>query len=288
MKTIEILKKLFTEQELEAYLEKAHHNLQGELEEKDFTQAAFYSFDLAFIYQLQGDKKRAEHYYCTTIEYVDLAKFKPLSVKQECLNALGKHEKALEVALNNPNHTKLGIAKYYERAGKHDVARKLFAEVTIEESKKINEECEFFKPHVLQNVSDLWRKAQDAKKARKYNEQAVKAWEKSDAFEKSLYLIEEAWLYEEVGYIYGEAGKLETAMHYYEKAESKYEQAYTEDPTATGAHRVDGDWDFYREYFYVQFIGTRMFKLHVEHPMKYDQRRIKYRILNLEEQMKIK
>ncbi len=193
----------------------------------------------------------------------------------------------MEVALNDFNHTKLEIAKYYERAGKHDVARKLFAEVAIEQSKKINE-CEFFKPHVLQKVSDLWSKAQDAEKACTYNERAVEAWEKSDAFERSLYLVEEAWLYEEVGYIYEKAGNFEMAMHYYQKAKPTYEQTYTEDPTATGAHQVDGDWDFYREYFYVQFLGIRMFKLRVEHPMKYDVRRIRYRILNLEEQIKTK
>ena len=51
-----------------------------------------------------------------TTEYVDRAKFKPLWVKQESLGALEKHEKALEVALNDSNHTKLEIAKYYERA----------------------------------------------------------------------------------------------------------------------------------------------------------------------------
>jgi tetratricopeptide (TPR) repeat protein len=93
-------------------------------------------------------------------------------------------------------------------------------------------------------------------------------------------------LHEEVGYIYEKAGKFETALKYYEKARSKYEDAYTKDPGIVFTHQVDGDWDYYKGFFYVQFLGQRMFRLRVEYSMKYDYRRIKYRTLNLEDQMK--
>lgn len=288
MKKTEIFKKLFSQQELEENLQEAQGRLQKELKNKDFTIAAFYSFDIAYIYELLRTKKKAEHYYRITLEYLNRAKFQFLWVKQECLLALGKHQEALETALNDSHHTKLELAKLYEKAGEYGISRQLFTELAVEQSKKANEAGEFFKPHFLQGTSDLWARAHNENEACIYNRRAIEAWEKmKDNIDKSLELIEEAWLYEEVGYIYEKAGKFETAMEYYEKAKSKYEQAYTEDPTSTGAHQVDGDWDYYKErFFYLQFLGIRMFRLRIEHPMKYDYRRIKYRILNLKEQMK--
>ena len=134
----------------------------------------------------------------------------------------------------------------------------------------------------------MWARAQNPEEAQKYNEQAIETWEKmKDTMERPLHTIDEAWLFEEVGYIYEKAGKFEIAIEYYKKAKQMYELAYEEDPPAVYTHQIDSDWDYYKGiFFYLQFLGTRMFKLRVENPMKYDFRRIKYRILNLEEQVK--
>lgn len=287
MKKMQNLRRLFTEQELVEDLQKANVRLDKELKKKDFTIATFYSFDIAYIYELLGNKKKAEHHYQNTLRYLDHADFKFLRIRIECLRALGKHKEALEAALDDSHYTKLGLAKLYEKAGKPDVAREIYTELAIEHSKKAIESM-FFKPHFLQYASDLWERAQNLEKARKYNERAVEAWERMrDKKERPLHTIEEAWLYEEVGYIYEKADKFEIAMEYYEKSKEIYELAYEEDPAAVYTHQVDGDWDYYKEiFFYLQLFGTRIFKLRVENPMKYDYRRIRYRILNLKEQMK--
>jgi tetratricopeptide (TPR) repeat protein len=288
MEKNEILKRLFTEQELREYLKEALKSLQEELNSKDYSIAVFYSFDAAYLYELLGDRRKAEHYYQTTLDYLNHSKYQWLGIRIESLRALGRHQEALETTLNDPGHVKLRVAALYEDVGKQRIAQNLFTKFAIEQSKKADEVKGFFQPHHLQEASDLWDKARNRNKTLTYNQKAVEAWEEmKDTLQKPMELVEEAWLYEEVGYIYEKAQKFETALKYYEKAKSRYEDAYTEDPGVVFVHQVDGDWDFYKEYFYyVQFLGLRMFKLRVEHPMKYDYRRIKYRILNLKDQMK--
>jgi tetratricopeptide (TPR) repeat protein len=288
MEKIKILKKLFAEQELREYLEEALKSLQEKLDRKDYSIAVFYSFDAAYIYELQGDMRNAEHYYRITLDYLNHSKYQWLGIRIECLRALGRHQEALETALNDPGHVKLGVAALYEDVGNQSIAQNLYTKLAIEQSKKADEVKGFFQPHHLQEASDLWDKARNRNKTLTYNQKAVEAWEKmKDTLQKPMELVEEAWLYEEVGYIYEKAGKFETALKYYEKAKSKYEDAYTEDPESVIDYQLDGDWDFYKEYFfYVQFLGQRMFRLRVEHPMKYDYRRMRYRILNLKGQMK--
>jgi tetratricopeptide (TPR) repeat protein len=290
MEKIEILRKLFAGQELREYLEEVLNSLQAELDSKDYSIAVFYSFDAAYIYELLGDRRKAEHYYQTTLDYLNHAKFQWLGIRIECLRALGRHQEALETALNDPAHIKLRVAALHEDVGKCSIARDLYTKLAIEQSKKADEVKGFFQLHHLQEASDLWDRARNRSKTLAYNQRAVEAWEKmKDTIPEPRKLIEEAWLYEEVGYIYEKAGKFETALKYYEKAKSKYEEAYTEDPESVIDYQIDGDWDFYKEYFfYVQFLGLPMYKLRVEHPMKYDHRRIRYRILNLKEQMKMK
>ncbi len=286
MEKIKIPKKFFAEQELREYLEEALKSLQAKLDRKDYSIAVFYSFDAAYLYELLGDRRKAEHYYQITLDYLNHSKYQWLGIRIECLHALGRDREALETALNDPLYSKLSLAELYRKVGKCEISRQLFAELAIEKSEEVVWDM-FFKPHFLQETSDLWSKACNIEKAREYNWQAVEAWEKiKDTLEGPRELVEEAWLYEEVGYIYEKAQKFETALKYYEKAKSKYEDAYTEDPDAVFTHQVDGDWDYYSGFFYVQFLGQRTFRLRVEHPMKYDYRRIKYRILNLEDQMK--
>ena len=286
VKKMETFRKAFSMQELEENLQEAHRRLQKELKNKDFTIAAFYSLDVAYIYELLGNTEMAEHYYRTTLHHIDHAKIQFFWVKQECLLALGKCQEALETALNDPHHSNLELAELYRKTGEIEISRQLFSELAIEKAEEVVWDM-LFKPHFLQETSDLWSRACNIEKAREYNQQAVGAWEKiKDTIEGPMELVEEAWLYEEVGYIYEKAHKFETALKYYEKAKSKYEDAYTEDPDAVFTHQVDGDWDYYKGFFYVQFLGQRMFRLRVEHPMKYDYRRIKYRTLNLKDQMK--
>ena len=285
MKGIGIFEKLFTEQELKEKLQKAQYKLQKELDDNDYRMAAFRSLDVAHIYDISRDREKSEHYYETTLDNLDRADFQPLWIRLECLGAFGKHEEALQAALDDPCSTELGLAKLHEKAGNRNIARQIYIKLAKEQSKKADK-SKFFQPLFLQQASDLWERAQNVEEARRYNQQAVEAWEKMrDSIERSLVSIEEAWLYEEVGYIYEKAGNFEEAMDYYKKAESRYELAYTEDVTSSEANYVDGDWDYYIQCFYLQLPEIRVIELSFEYFMKFDFRRMKYRILKLKEKM---
>ncbi len=283
------IRKSFTEKELKENLKEAHERLLKNLDSGKYLMAAFYSFDLARIYDILENKKKSIEYYRSALEYLGNTDFRSMTITLECLLALGKPEEALKSALDSNTCRRPEIAVLYEKLGEEETARQIFAELAVEQVEKANEN-EFFKPHFLQAASDLWARAHNTDKAYTYNQEALNTWEKmKDKVERALYPVEEAWLYEEVGYIHEKAGNFETAIKYYKEAKAKYELAYTEDPVSTGAHQVDGDWDYYKTYFfYFQFLGSPMFKLRVEHPMRYDYRRIRFRILNLEAQMKDK
>lgn len=287
MEKTKILRMLFTQEELKEYLRKTYKELQEESHNGDYVMSSYYSLDLARIYEIMGFTKKSNKYYESALEYLDYTGFQSLTIRFECLLALGRPEEALEIAQNSNRCRRPKLASLYEENGKFEVAQRLYTELAEEKSKEINENY-FFRPHLLQEVSDLWNRARNTREASIYNLKAEKEWEDmKDNIQSPLKPIEKAWLYEEVGYIYEKASQFGTAMEYYKKAEFMYEKGYTEDPDGTLINQVDGDWDYYKEhFFYLQFLGFPMYKLRVEHMMKYDHRRIRYRILNLKEKMK--
>ncbi|MGC1122359.1 MAG: hypothetical protein WBA22_14805 [Candidatus Methanofastidiosia archaeon] len=281
-----ILRNLFTEKELRRKLKRAEYELQKYLKRKDYRIAASRALDTAHMYVLLQDTQEANHYYRTALEYLDNAKLQPLWVRLECLIALGKHEEALNIASTDPHYTVLGLALLHEKIGNNDTARNLYREVAARESVK-KESKTILRPHFLQYLSDLWEKAQDIERARFFNEKAVQTWEETkDTRYDSLAPIEKAWLHEEIGYIYQKAAQFKIAMDYYQKAKTMYRKAYTEDPTATGAHQVDGDWDSYEQWFYMQLPELDMIDFGFERLWKFDSKRLKYRILMLQEKMR--
>jgi tetratricopeptide (TPR) repeat protein len=282
MEYSEIVKALFTKRELERILHKSLSRLQRELEEKDFSFATFYSFDVARIYRFLGEGEKAQAQYEVTLEYEEQSKHPRLWIKQECLIALGRKEEGRKVALSNPYSSKHGLALMYEEIGDHDLAQTLYAELAAEHSREADEST-YFQPQRFQYASDFWEKAGNMRESRIYNQKAVETWGRVGPEEESPVSVKEAWLHEEVGYIYQKAGNPETAMNYYRKAWAYYRKAYMIDVAATETNQVDGDWDFYVPWFSVQIPSLIVFKFSCEHAMKYDQRRMKYRKLSLRE-----
>ncbi|MBU7023604.1 MAG: hypothetical protein HXS40_05500 [Theionarchaea archaeon] len=108
-------------------------------------------------------------------------------------------------------------------------------------------------------------------RARFWNEKAVQTWEETrDTRYDSLAPVKKARLYEEISYIYQKATQFEVAMDYYQEAKTTYRKAYTEDPTATGAHQVDGDWDSYAQWFHMQLPELDMIDFGFERLWKFD------------------
>ncbi len=298
MEPREILRKLLTREELEESLRKALKDLQGYLEmirspKKDpfnqaYRMAAFRSLDIAHIYDLMGDREKAEFYYRSTLDYLDCANFQPLWIRLESLRALGKYNEALDAAVSSPHHSKIELAELYREAGSYEIAQKIYAELALKQHCDPERMENFIYPQCLQFISDLWEKANNTEKAREYNQLALRFWEKvENNIERSLYPIEEAWLYEGTGHIYERAGDVARALKYYQKALEKYELANREEYRASSeTHYEDGDWNHYAGYFYTQLPETLMLNLKSEYFMKFHLRRIRYRILKLKMQEK--
>jgi tetratricopeptide (TPR) repeat protein len=282
MEYSEMVKALFTKRELERLLNKSCSRLQQNLERKDFSTVTFYNFDIARLCQFLGEKEKAQSQFEKTLEYEEQSKYPWINIRVKCLIALRRKEEARETALNSPYPTEHWLATVYEELGDHDLAQTLYAELAAEHSKEADEST-YFQPQRFQYASDFWEKAHNTKESRIYNQKAVEAWERIGSVKESLHSIERAWLYEEVGYIYQKAGNSEIAMDFYRKAWAYYREAYMIDVTATETNQVDGDWDHYSQWFSAQIPDNIVFKFRCEHPMKYDQRRMRYRKLSLRE-----
>ena len=177
------------------------------------------------------------------------------------------------------------LCHLYRELGKEYEARLLYAGLA-NHSVALSEAYHFWRPHNLQDAANLWERTKHPEKAQLLNQRAVEAWEKMKG-DRDYDPIEKAWLYEEVGYIYEKTGKFETAMTYYQKAKSKYERAYTSKYLAsTESNQVDGDWERYKGHFILQIPDFRLINFDSDSSQGNDCRRIKYRILNLKEQMK--
>lgn len=177
MKSMKILRKLFKEQELKENLRKAHNRLLEELDKNDYRIAAFYSFDIAHIYELLGNKKKAKEYYNNTLRYLDQADFQPHWIKLGSFYALGKLEEGLKAELSERCPSKFWLAFFHDKMNNYESARQIYCNLAAKKFWNPDENEDFLYPHFLQEVSDLLAKAQNAQEARKYNQLAVKAWE---------------------------------------------------------------------------------------------------------------
>lgn len=150
-------------------------------------------FDIGCLYEILGKKEKSRYYYQ---KIVDKWNANPEKIPYHtCANAFE--------ALGRPVLIYAGLSYY---------------------SYKLSEAYyHFWRPHYLQEGADLCEKAELYERLRIYNRRGAEAWEKmKDNIGRSLHSIEEAWLFEEVGYIYEKAGEFEKALEYYKMAEAKY------------------------------------------------------------------
>ncbi|MBU7017171.1 MAG: hypothetical protein HXS44_06645 [Theionarchaea archaeon] len=284
-----IIKELYTQEELQCKIDEYKQRYEEYKNKNYYDLMAFVYSDIAHFYELLEDKRNSDFYY---ERIVDIWQDHPEKfVGLECvsaLSALHKPEEALQIVLSNPKGWGVEtLAQLYEEVGRKEEAIVIYSSLAINSLKFSRAYYPFWQPHYLQEASDIWTKIESLDYAQKHNLKAVAAWEGiKDNIQRSLSLIEEAWLYEEVGYIYEKAQEFETAINYYEKAQSRYKKAHSEEPHIVGAHQIDGDWNRYFKFFVRQIPDFGFIHFRYEHPEDNDYRRIKYRILNLEKQMK--
>ena len=286
-----VVKRLITPEETLSKIDEHMKEYEESRIRNDYRSLISVSYDIACLYELSEDREKSDYYYQKVVDEWSAHPDKfAESTYISALERLHMPKEALNVVLTNPR--KWGIetlARLYDELGRHEEALLLHAGMARCSYKITQVHHPFWRPHYLQEAADLRERAQHVEMAHIYNQRAVAAWEEvKDNIGRHLELIEEAWLFEEVGYIYDKAGKFDIAKEYYDRSESKYKLAYTEDPTATGAHQVDGDWDNYWGFFVHQIPDFRLIYFRSDGPEENDYRRIKYRILNLQEQMKEK
>ena len=258
-----ILKKLYTEEELHCKIEQHMARYKRWQSKNDYRLMAFECYDIARFFELLEDKERSDYYYQ---EIVDGWKAYPGEVFDHlcvsALKALNRPEEALEVVLEHPERwSPITLAGIYNKLGRTREAQLIYAGLSYYSYRTSEVRHLFWRPHYLQEAADLCEKGQDFRNVHMYNQKAVAAWEEAkNNMQEQIKLIEEAWLYEEVAYIY-------------EKA-------------AVFVHQIDGDWDKYYGFFAYQIPDFRLIFFRSDIPEKNDCRRMKYRFLNLEEQMK--
>ena len=281
------VKKLYTREELESKIKEYTEKYEKHKSKNDYEFMTFICNDIARCFEIKEEKEKAEFYYQEIVDiwHIHPGKF----VDWKCVGALRllqRPEEALKIVLSNPSMWGVEtLAHLYEELNRKEEAIIIYSSLATFSFKLSEAYYPFWRPHYLQEAADLYEKAQDIEMVRRYNERAVEAWEEiKDNIKRPLYAIEEAWLYEEVGYIYEKASKLEIAAEYYQRAQSRYGKAHSEEPHIVAAHHIDGDWKDYLGFFTYQIPDFRL--IHFDSLEENDCRRIKYRILNLEKQMK--
>ena len=283
-----IIKKLFREEELKIKYRQLFNTVNKEISLKNYQIAGLYYIDLAHISILSENESESKKNYQNALNYLQMGSLNFSFLKAECLIHLGEIDKALKIVIKTFSQNKSVLACLYEIAGMHSQARKLYEEIALTYSLKSEYTENHLFPLFLQHHSDLWAKAQNMKKAQHYNEKARKAWEQiKDTLPNNLVPIEKGWLYEEIGYIYEKASNYETAVNYYDNAGNEYDKAFSEEHLAeTETYWVDGDGEYYIEDFSLQIPYLTFLTFRDEHFKESYFRRIKYRILTLEEKMK--
>jgi tetratricopeptide (TPR) repeat protein len=245
-------------------------------------------YDIARLFELLEEKEKSRYHYQKIVdEWILHREEVPDALCVNALKALDKPEEALRVVLIHPRSWRpFVLADLYEKMGKIEEAHLIYAGISHCSYELSEAYCSFWQPHYLQEAADLCEMGKDLKRSTIYNQKAVKAWEKmKNRIEKHLEPIEEAWLYEEVGYIYQKTGSFEMAVDYYKAGEVQYKVAYTEDAISTRTNQIDGDWNDYLRFFAKQVPDFRLIYFRSDGSEENDYRRIKYRILNLRETM---
>lgn len=286
----DIIKKLYTKKELEYKIDQYKEKLRKFKAKKDYQIIAPIYYDLGCLYEILKKEEASKDCYQKIVDkwnaYPDEV---PYHICVNALELLERPYEALQIVLTYPRNWNLRtLAHFYEQLGRKKEAILLFAGLSYYFYKLSEAYYPFWQPHYLQEGADLCERAGLFERSRIYTQGAVVSWDQmKNNIGKPLHFIEKAWLYEEIGYIYERFGKLETAMEYYRKTKIEYKEAYTKDIKSTEANQINGDWGEYWEFFTQQISDIRLIHFYFDSSEENDYRRIKYRILNLEEQMKI-
>ena len=284
-----VIEELYAREEIQDRINKYMKKYKEYKRKNDYSSMISECNNIAIFLEILGNNEKSKYYYQKIADecHAHLREV-PHHSCISALEVLQRPEEALKIVLSNPRMWNIEtLAHLYEKVDRKAEAIVLYSGLANHSLELSEAYYPFWRPYYLQDTANLREKAQDPIKVRIYNKKAVEAWAKIESnIDKPLESIEEAWLYEEVGHIYEKAERLETAMKYYERAKSKYEQAHTEDPTAVAAHHFDGDWNDYFGFFVHQIPDFRLIYFRSDSMEENDYRRIKYRILNLEELMK--
>ncbi|MBU7041093.1 MAG: hypothetical protein HXS45_09790 [Theionarchaea archaeon] len=284
-----VVRKLYSEEELQKKIIEYTRNHDG-FKAREFYQGIIsVTYTLALVYEILGDERSSR---CLLERAIDEWNTDPRhhvhSIYLNALRKLGRPEKALEEVLKNPRGWGIEtLAINYRMMGRKNEAMLLYSGLAVHNFELSEAYASFWRPHYLQKASNLWEKAECEEWANSYNMRALQAWsEVKDTIDRKLRTIEEAWLHEEVAYIYERAQRLDEALRYYRKAQAEYETAHKKEPVSVQANYCDGDGDRYYDFFSWQIPDLPYIHLFHDCYEENDLRRMRYRILNLEQKTK--
>jgi tetratricopeptide (TPR) repeat protein len=284
-----LIRKLYTEEELQGKIQKCKEEHEHSEAKKYYQGMISATYAMALIYEILEEEEKSKHFLEKVVDewntYQDnCSEYKYLIA----LMKLGRQEEALEGIVKNPEHWGIKtLAHACQEVGRKNEAILLYSGLAVH-AREISEiHSSPWRSHYLQKASDLWEKAENQQLMHLYNQRALEAWEKEkDSIDEDLYTIEKAWLYEEVGYIHEKALKFQPALDYYQKAKAEYEKSYTEEVGSAETNYFDGEGDHYLGFFSLQIRDWPYIDLPLDSFEENDLRRIKYRILNIEEKMR--
>jgi tetratricopeptide (TPR) repeat protein len=281
-----LMRRLYTEEEIREKIQKCEKK-HRDSEAREYYQGMINAtYTLALIYKILENGERSRHYLKIVVSEWDQHPDRFAESKYiNALMKLGRSRKALDEIIKNPGHWAIETLAYaYEEAGRKNEATLLYSGLAMHAFELYRFSPPFWRPHLLQKTSDLWEKVECEEWATSYNMRALQAWkEVKDNINKKLELIEEAWLHEEVAYIYERAQRFDEAFRYYRKAQGEYETAHKKEPVSIQANYCDGDGDRYYDFFSWQIPDLPYIHLSHDNYEENDLRRMRYHFLNLEQ-----
>jgi tetratricopeptide (TPR) repeat protein len=282
-----ITKKLYTEEELQKKIEERRQEHKYS-EAREYYQGMINAtYTMALIYEILEDEENSRYHLEKVVDEWNAHQNRYIRwAYLRALEKLGRAEEAIKEILKTPRGFGIETLAYaYKEAGRKNEAILLYSGLAVHAFELSETYSSPWRPHYLQKASNLWKKIGCDEWATSYNMRALQAWfEVKNNADRKLRTIEEAWLHEEVAYIYERTHRFDEALRYYEKAQIEYETAHKKEPVSVQANYCDGDGYRYYGFFAWQIPDLSYIHLTRDSYEENDLRRMKYRFLALEEE----
>lgn len=154
-----LIRKLYTKDELQEKIQKCEKK-HRDSEAREYYQGMITAtYTLALIYGILENDKRSRHYLETVVSEWDQHQDRFAESRYIiALMKLGRSEKALDGIIRNLGHWAIETLAYaYKEAGRKNESTLLYSGLAMHAFELSETRSSFWRPHYLQEASDLWR-----------------------------------------------------------------------------------------------------------------------------------